>query len=174
MFKRAVCLETLLFQVSAKDAFGNAVARASLNFAVVVDGVRASSNNCSISITDNHDGTCTIQLTFIWSGLHTINLLICEQDIQNSPISITVEPDAQEKERYMKSVLEDQVLAQIQQWALGKRIHTMLNELNLAHLERQYDRERFSFDFGCVAIWQHSQNQKKTFRVLQNANFRSD
>lgn len=136
-YKHAVCLDTLTFQVYARDAFGNAVARASLHFAVVIDGIRDSSSNASISITDNHDGTCTLHVTFVWSGLHKINLLICEQDIQNSPISITVDPDAFEKERYMKAVLEDQVLVQIQQWSLGKRIYVMLNELNLAHAVRR-------------------------------------
>ncbi len=82
-----------------KDAYGNAVARSLCRGCVLV---RATAVFQSLIITM----APVLYNSFIWSGLHTIKLLICEQDIQTSTISFTVDPDALEKERYLKFVLD--------------------------------------------------------------------
>jgi hypothetical protein len=95
-------LQTLVFKVYCRDAFGNPIVKPSIYFAIAVDGNRGSNEDHSAYISDNDDGSCTVSLTFIWSGYKIVNLLVCDQDIKDSPIGVRVEPDPTEKDRYVK------------------------------------------------------------------------
>ena len=79
-----------------------------------------SKGDFSYSVTEEDDGTCNVLLTLYWSGTHTISLLVYEMDIKMSPITVQVLPDPTEKDRYIRSVLEEGLAKKIAQWGTGK------------------------------------------------------
>jgi hypothetical protein len=78
-----------------------------------------SKGDFSFSVTEEDDGSCTVYLTLFWSGLHTISLLVYEMDIKMSPFTIQVTPDVTEKDRYIRSVLEEGLAKKIAHWGTG-------------------------------------------------------